>query len=860
VDPLILREVFQQTSILSLFLSGDGMPEVKTDLMQAIFLAARSHDHSKPDYVYQNSLLATTGTWKTWTDVVDQTLLGLADTFLEEARGRRICARYDRFADWQHLVAEISPLAVICTTLLKRFGPPPRGGALQPVIEYLHDCIIPQIRFSALPTVDDPRIDRVIAQDGLDDLHMHLNGSTEMEVVWLHALLHINAFEGAFHKSEDRREVSDLLTQLEPGLTHEKVVARLRVAQRIHRVLASIVLRELIGDQLSGEWINFSLVQIFSLNGLDLDHMVPITQWLHKDDEHPAKAILGPLDQSPILATEALLLIAAIDAMRRKVHPAIDKLLYVYISLMVQFGRLIVQSRYQFGFDQFQKITLNEVRDSLEKHTFTDRFRQLQSTPEGDLDVLEGRIAPKDSPYDNLSLLRKIDGDYRKHRGQPGPRQFEELAIPARSEDSHRVTIGQMSAQNAPRGNFYERTQAHSDFPVAGMGRTLELRIVVHFIKKKDERDVTACRHYTLRRKIATQQRALRVALKSPAGRKLQVAIAGFDAASNEMHAPPEVFAPVFRTLRHYGATNFTFHVGEDFVHLASGIRAVVEAAEFFDMTPGNRIGHGTAAGVDPKLWRERMGLTTTITQGEWLDNLVLGRAMLAGTGFAHLCPTFEKQISRLSSKIYGDWKPPDLLYRAWELRHLDPLVACGLDGDLEDYLIEMTRTEFKRCNDANTEDPEAFKLFREYHRDKIVERYNEWLFVGSSEWEDPFTPEVLLAMQNYALDVLRRRRLVLETLPTSNVRIHIYNDFREHHLFRWLGLTGEPANIPVVVGTDDPGIFATCIRNEYSHILRELDRLCTAGTHRSEDLLETLIRNGKTWRFRPERLDGGRL
>src|SRR5690606_6384420 len=46
--------------------------------------------------------------------------------------------------------------------------------------------------------------------------------------------------------------------------------------------------------------------------------------------------------------------------------------------------------------------------------------------------------------------------------------------------------------------------------------------------------------------------------------------IVGFDAAANELHAGPEVFSPIFRKLQYLGYTNFTYHAGEDFVHLLS--------------------------------------------------------------------------------------------------------------------------------------------------------------------------------------------------------------------------------------------------------------------------------------------------
>ncbi|MBF0333003.1 MAG: hypothetical protein HQL40_05045 [Alphaproteobacteria bacterium] len=52
-----------------------------------------------------------------------------------------------------------------------------------------------------------------------------------------------------------------------------------------------------------------------------------------------------------------------------------------------------------------------------------------------------------------------------------------------------------------------------------------------------------------------------------------------------------------------------------------------------------------------------------------------------------------------------------------------------------------------------------------------------------------------------------------------------------------------------VVVGSDDPGIFSTNLRNEYAHLLRELGEKCD-GHRRPEEILERLIISGKAYRF----------
>ena len=114
MDILILREVFQQVSVLDRFLSGElPLPDVEADLVPGLFLTARAHDTSKPDYAYRNALDAAVDGWQTWKDVVVKTLAGLGNHFFDGAGGSAIHVRYERFAEWQHLLAEVSPLAIV---------------------------------------------------------------------------------------------------------------------------------------------------------------------------------------------------------------------------------------------------------------------------------------------------------------------------------------------------------------------------------------------------------------------------------------------------------------------------------------------------------------------------------------------------------------------------------------------------------------------------------------------------------------------------------------------------------------------------------------------------------------------------
>lgn len=99
--------------------------------------------------------------------------------------------------------------------------------------------------------------------------------------------------------------------------------------------------------------------------------------------------------------------------------------------------------------------------------------------------------------------------------------------------------------------------------------------------------------------------------------------VTGVDAAASEFDTPPEVFAPSFRRLREHGMQHFTYHAGEDFFHVLSGLRAIYEAMEYLELQAGDRIGHATAAGVDVKLWKENVGERLWMRIEDYLNDLV---------------------------------------------------------------------------------------------------------------------------------------------------------------------------------------------------------------------------------------------
>ncbi|EPG6645138.1 hypothetical protein OPR00_004899, partial [Pseudomonas aeruginosa] len=96
-------------------------------------------------------------------------------------------------------------------------------------------------------------------------------------------------------------------------------------------------------------------------------------------------------------------------------------------------------------------------------------------------------------------------------------------------------------------------------------------------------------------------------------------------------------------------------------------------------------------------------------------------------------------------------------------------------------------------------------------------------------------------------------RGVLIETLPSSNVRISQYHHIGEHHSLRWMRVPGfvehgDP-EIMVCLGSDDPGIFANDLETEFYLMYATLRQ---AGLSDSDALnrLSTLNERGRTYRF----------
>ena len=780
---------------------GGRWPSLQ-EIRRRLFVEEWRASPSVPDHERKNLREHNLGETKTYRDLLLNTLTALSEQFVEVRAGRpQIIPCH--FAEWQRLLTWVTPLPILACALWRKA--PPRSWARDAIEEYGERVLRPAFSHSSLPTTHDLLVEGMIAQQRLHDLHIHLNGTTEVDLVWLDALLQRRAVMSQLRGQAYKEGVLEQYSQIEDGLNYDKIGARLRTARRIRCVLTHR-LQGFCDTVMRSEDLVADAPMLLD-DQMALDDLYDLSR-------HPLRSVYALPADTDDLVCEALWLVTCFQHIKQNSDELAAKLLYTYLLILnATFQPLCVQQENQIGFDQFQKITMNGAREATEAE-YVRRFKQIAYSEYGDVAVVEGRFAPKDDARKMARLLCNILRGFSTYHGL------------------------ERGAYDPVRDPDFPREE-----------KALDLRLVAHFVKADElagKQHEKCCRFEVLRHRLARQLRVLSALRQHYAG--IGHFLTGIDAAANELHTPPEVFAPVYRAARRAGFVHFTYHVGEDFEHLVSGIRAVHEAITFLDLSTGDRIGHGTALGIEPDLWLNCSQQKIAKRRGDWLDDLVFAYRILdGGSRHPELHARLETAIARLSQIIYGTALSPELLDQAWQLRHLDPLIALDADFDPLSILDRQEREDEWNPVEQGRTVEEAFSLLRRYHQPETIKKCRSVELVDTNL----FTPNALVELQLFVIGELNRKGVAIECPPTSNVRISRYSHYREHHLFRWLGLRRPDEPKPLVcLASDDPGIFATTMRNEFIHVHRTLRDEFGLQEQEAMEKLSALNRHGAAFVF----------
>ncbi|MGL5634748.1 MAG: hypothetical protein ACRCX8_18240 [Sarcina sp.] len=297
-------------------------------------------------------------------------------------------------------------------------------------------------------------------------------------------------------------------------------------------------------------------------------------------------------------------------------------LFYVYLIIKNKFRAELIQNNEKVGFSNFSDYQERKSK-YIKKNTILDESISgtavLTSIKNQNILSLEARIIPAMSKCGISNQIKEIDKIVSKYICEDENNQWiKEIDKNIEIDEKYKVERKKYVDKLIKQRLFY----------------------VLHFPKKidsldqKDSSEIQRCRHYENRKYIKAMSYAiknLREKNKEEAAR-----ILGIDACSNELVMRPEVFGQSFRYLKKHIPSKkniseetekmqrlrLTYHVGEDFLDIVDGLRAIDEAIYFLDLTYGDRLGHAIALGIDVKSWYRKKLNKVYLSKQAILDNV----------------------------------------------------------------------------------------------------------------------------------------------------------------------------------------------------------------------------------------------
>jgi len=378
------------------------------------------------------------------------------------------------------------------------------------------------------------------------------------------------------------------------------------------------------------------------------------------------------------------------------------------------------------------------------------------------------------------------------------------------------------------------------------------LFFVAHLVKMPDMQRARASgrilsRHHTLRQTCYAKQIQNIIRLRKTCG-DCAATLYGIDACNEEHYARPEVFAYLFRQARHANNRTsgaaikdkplprlmVTYHVGEDFFDITSGLRAIDEAITFLDLHHGDRLGHALALGIEPQIYYASKNQRLFIPRQELIDNMAWLGVTLRKYGL------FERSLETWIHQLYREqflylYRSEGVFAEKDRLVSMETYVdAWYLRGDHPKYYKNVAQHKMfetsllfakpyellkgERYEAIRYSNIQARQLIWHYHYDENVRQKGAEIY----ELEIPQTYALVIrALQDAMLQEICHNGIAIETNPSSNYLIGTFRQYHTHPIVRFYdrGLT-MPETSPhafVSINTDDQGIFDTDLENEYA-------------------------------------------
>lgn len=663
VETTMINRLLSDSESLSYYQQG----EIVTieDIKRRLFILKKNENNFIPDHFYRLALERDFNDINNIEDLLTNGLSNIAQKYLQLEK-LKIIVKENNQNDWQQLITYLPPLVLKMALLHKENQI--KAIDKSSCREYYHKNILPNTLYTSIPSPFIKSLDEIICiQKGLNDLHIHLNGSTEIDMVWQDFLTFPDKIYKELKSGYKKSFVREQFEQESHLLDPLNFYNLLRIARRIRHILYDFIFPNNKTVYLP---LKITLKQLISH-----DRFNSITSY----SSHPFQTIFEQeYKASNQMGVEGLMYVLVFKKLSEGKSPTIASLFHFYLLIHGLANRLLVHQVHQNGFEQFQKITLNNLREISEKK-YHQRFFQMHGNDLIFLKYLEGRFSPKSTRVENIVLIDSIKKGW----------------------------------------DIFKNKLNDKSHPIP------EFKLVAHFIKQKDNKPDAYIRHKLLRNDTWKRGKVLYLLIKNYP--KYDRIISGIDVAASEFDTPPEVFAPTFRALRREyikigKQPHFTYHVGEDFFHLISGIRAIYEAVDFLELKENDRIGHATAIGISVNKWNSVISESFFIRKGEWLDNLIFVYYLLDNNDtnleLSKNQTEIEIEIKKLFSEIYSTEVIIANIVRSWKLRKYCPILLLSNSQSDARYHSTFDIQEWEAIQNEPII-PEVKNLIKLYHEQR---------------------------------------------------------------------------------------------------------------------------------------------
>lgn len=686
-----------------------------------------------------------------------------------------------------------------------------------------YSCEWKRFGWNSIITHDNMQLKQILKR-GISDNHFHLYGSAPAFLVgWIDIMNHpfSSIYTNTLRKLEKDRRVFYRYSQVQRAreledletMIYKAAMIRVKLFQALCMLDEKKIFEKIYSVSATNSWLLLTKYTVYDKQKLkkELDEM-RMRAYLENKSEIVDYALYRnkQIGKNDDFSGERRILYRMLrkTADGGKLHRNLRQWFYAYLVIKAKVYAEMVQVNDVIGFENFHayskrgyaflNMNLPNVKERMIRHAVTDSLG---------MNSLEIRINPGKNAKECSDMIRNISAAIEKEKEVTG-------------EKNCRI--------------YY----------------------VFHFAKKQDGAIVEEkYRHQGYREKLYQLSREL-VLFRENAPEEARNVL-GIDACSMEIGCRPEVFAPTFRKLTTHipklenGVRQWkiTYHVGEDFLDLADGLRAIEEAVRFLEMKDGDRLGHAMALGQNVKQWYDFKRNEISINIQDHLDNVVwlyfkLEEYAISDADTDNVKVYLQDEYNRCFRNVYQPylWRKfveesgvknenlfhemfqMPIYFQAWKLRGCDPeQFHDGIWNITGKGLLEPESYQRKFLN-LNNRNYAAEFLYHYYHYSrKIREEGRKSIQIDVPQG---YVKAVELVQREMQREIAEAG-ICVETNPSSNYQISTIQQYQEHpirELFN-LGLTADPNEIAqcpqlhVSINTDDKGVFHTSLKNEFALI-----------------------------------------